>query len=44
LKPWELLAVEEFASRGAAAKREAFLKSREGIRERWKLEGRVERP
>ena len=30
-KPWELAAVEEFEDRGAAARREAFLKSRAGI-------------
>jgi putative endonuclease len=48
-KPWDLLGLEEFETRGAAMKREAFLKSREGIAERQKLfeqleSVRVERP
>ena len=49
-KPWELLGVEEFETRGEAMKRETFLKSRVGIAarqdlfHRWEQAGRVERP
>jgi predicted GIY-YIG superfamily endonuclease len=49
-QPWELLAVEEYSTRGDAAHREAFLKSRPGIAvrqqlfEQAELKIRVERP
>jgi putative endonuclease len=36
-QPWELLALEEHATRSEASRREAFLKSRAGIAERRQL-------
>jgi putative endonuclease len=36
-KPWEVLGVEEYADRSAAAQRERFLKSRAGIEARKEL-------
>jgi putative endonuclease len=38
-KPWELIATEEFANRALAARRERYLKSREGIAAREELYG-----
>ena len=38
-RPWELIALEELASRGDAMARESFLKSRAGIAERRRLFG-----
>ena len=48
-KPWELSALQEYATRSEAAARERFLKSRAGIAERQRLfeqsgGARVERP
>jgi putative endonuclease len=40
-QPWEVIALEEFGSRGEAARRESFLKSRAGITERQRLFGLV---
>ena len=36
-KPWELVATEEYADRGAASRRERFLKSSAGIQARKEL-------
>jgi putative endonuclease len=41
-KPWELVAVEEYPDRGAAGRRERFLKSRDGILARKELHGERE--
>jgi predicted GIY-YIG superfamily endonuclease len=43
LKPWELVAVEEYEDRKAAARREAFLKGRGGIAARRELFSRSAR-
>jgi predicted GIY-YIG superfamily endonuclease len=46
-QPWELTALEEFGGRTEASAREAFLKSKAGIGERYRLydqNGVVERP
>jgi putative endonuclease len=42
-KPWELLGVEEFGTRGEAMKREVLLKSRAGIVARQELFEQLER-
>jgi len=36
-KPWVLVTTEEFETRSEARKREAYLKSRAGIADRWRL-------
>ena len=41
LKPWELIALEMFESRGEAGNRERFLKSRAGLAERQSLYGQL---
>ena len=38
-KPWELVVTEEYADRASAARRERFLKSREGMAVREELYG-----
>jgi putative endonuclease len=48
-QPWEIVATEEFETRSEAAAREAFLKSRAGMTDRYRLFGRqpgerVDRP